>query len=194
MCFVILLLINYKDNVNTPNLQLFSPSFYVELRFLWFVFLSSPFINTEIYNRLLFTSLIALTIIIIFIFSYFKRPVKMTIAIILTLLLILTVATNGVHRTYISKEEYGELKRMTKFIPQPSSSIVLAQHRLEFWTSWTLHIRSGQLRGIKPSEYPKYSKVLYIVQKSNQYKEDVPKAAVLIHPGQYFDSYEVILK
>lgn len=167
--------------------------FYLTL-VLWYVFLSSPFINTEIYNRLLFISLIALTIIIIFVFSYFKRPVKMTIAIILTLLLILTVATNGVHRTYISKEEYGELKQMTKFIPQPSSTIVLAQHRLEFWTSWTLHIRSGQLRGIKPSEYPKYSTVLYIVQKSNQYKEDVPKAAVLIHTGQYFDLYKIYSK
>ena len=76
-------------------------------------------------------------------------------------------------------------------IPKPSSTIVLAQHRLEFWTSWTLRIKSGQLAGIKPYEYPKYSQVLYVVQKSNQFQEEIPKNASLIHTGRYFDLYRI---
>jgi hypothetical protein len=158
---------------------------------LWFVFLSNPFINTAIYNRLLFISLIPLTILIIFIFHYFRKPVKITVAVILALLLMLTVATNGVHRTYISKEEYAEMKEMRKIIAHPSSTIVLAQHRLEFWTSWTLRIKSGQLAGIRPSEYPKFYQVLYIVQKSNQFQEEIPKEAKLIHAGKLFDLYKI---
>ncbi len=165
-------------------------TFYLSL-VLWFVLLSNPFINTAIYNRLLFISLIPLTVIIIFIFNYCRKPVRLTMAIVLSLLLTLTVATSGVRRTYISKDEYTELKSLRKMIPKPSSTIVLAQHRLEFWTSWTLRIKSGQLAGIKPYEYPKYSQVLYVVQKSNQFQEEIPKNASLIHTGRYFDLYRI---
>ncbi|HNW73765.1 MAG TPA: hypothetical protein PKN44_09075 [Bacteroidales bacterium] len=164
--------------------------FYLSL-VIWFVLLSNPFINTAIYNRLLFISLIPLTVITIFIFQYCRKPVRIPIAIVLALLLTLTVATSGVRRTYISKEEYLELSSLRTIIPKPSSTIVLAQHRLEFWTSWTLRIKSGQLSGIKPYEYPKYSQVLYVVQKSNQVQEEIPKSASLIHTGRYFDLYKI---
>jgi hypothetical protein len=159
---------------------------------LWFVFLSNPFINTDIFRRLLFISLIPLTIVIIFFFRYFRKPVRRTIAVILALLLILTVATCGIRKTYISKDEYTELLTVRNMIQKPDSAIVLAQHRLEFWTSWTLRMKSGQLMGIKPKEYSKYSQVLYIVQKSNsRFQEEIPKTAVLIHGGKYFDLYKI---
>jgi hypothetical protein len=159
---------------------------------LWFVFLSNPFINTAIYNRLLFISLIPLSVVVIFVFRYFRKPVRLTIAIVLALLLILTVATSGPRKTYISKEEYTELQTVGSLIAKPGSTIVLAQHRLEFWTSWTLRMKSGQLSGIRPHEYAKYAQVLYIVQKSNSmYQEEIPKTAVLIHGGRYFDLYRI---
>ncbi len=159
---------------------------------LWFVFLSNPFINTAIYNRLLFISLIPLSVVIIFVFKYFRKPVKRTIAVILTLLLILTVVTCGIRKTYISREEYSELLTIRGIIQKPDSTIVLAQHRLEFWTSWTLRMKSGQLSGIEPHEYSKYAQVLYIAQKSNiSLQEEIPGKAVMIRRGRYFDLYRI---
>lgn len=109
-----------------------------------------------------------------------------------TLLLILTVVTGGIRKTYISLEEYNELLTVREIIPKPDSTIVLAQHRLEFWISWTLRMKSGQLSGIEPHEYSKYAQILYIAQKSNiSLQEEIPGKAVMIRRGRYFDLYRI---
>ncbi|HPS63019.1 MAG TPA: hypothetical protein PLK82_08155 [Bacteroidales bacterium] len=159
---------------------------------LWFVLLSNPFINTAIYRRLLFISLIPMSVVIIFVLHYFRKPVKVTLSVILSLLLLLTVVTSGVRKTFISPEENAELKQVRRHIARPSTTIVLAQHRLEFWTSWTLRMKSGQLSGLKPEEYANYSQVLYLVQKSNApYQEPLPAGAARIYEGKYFELYRL---
>jgi hypothetical protein len=158
---------------------------------IWLVSLSNPFINTAIYNRLLFISMIPLTAVMIFLFHHGAKPVKITVAVILSLLLLLTVATSGPRGTFISREEYLEMKEIGKTIPDPATVIVLAQHRVEFWVSWTLRVKSGQLTGIRPDEYRKYSQVLYLSQKNNRFREEVPKEARLIHAGRHFDLYRI---
>jgi hypothetical protein len=161
---------------------------------LWYVFLSNPFNNIDLFERLLFISLIPLTVVMVFVFTFTKRSVKIPFAVILSLLLLLTILTNGPRKTLVSKQEYPELQKIKNLIPQPSSTIVLAQHGLEWWTGWALHTKTGQICGISPEEYPKYSKVLYIVQKNNKYPEKAPENKTLIHEGQYFALYEIYSK
>lgn len=158
---------------------------------LWYVAISNPFINSDIFERMLFISLIPLNIVLIFAFRFLSKRISLTVSIFLIFLLTLTVATMGTRSTILSNSEYEELKSIKNSITTTPQTMVLAQHGTEWWVAWTWRTKTGQLVGLKPSEYSKYARVFYIHQNSSRFKEEAPNSSKLQVKGKYFELYEL---
>jgi len=158
---------------------------------LWYVFLTSPFTGSDVYERLLFISLVPFTVIVIFVFRYLKKGVVLSVAIILSVLILLTVVTLPKRKSFISEKEYAELQQLEKSIINKGKTIVIARHGMEWWAAWILRTKVGLSSGIVSAEYPKYKNVLYLRRKADKNAEYDVANAQLFYDGEYFEVFKL---
>ena len=71
----------------------------------------------------------------------------------------------GGGRPIITEEAHAELQTLTKVIKDPTHTLVVARHGLEWWTAWTLHTHIAQAQAVTSNDWKAFTQVLFIDQK-----------------------------
>jgi hypothetical protein len=161
---------------------------------LWNLFLTSPFTGKDVYERLLFISVVPLTFIVIYAFYYLPKKASIPVAVVLSFFILLTVVTMPKRKSFISKEEYADLKELKTVITNPTATMVIAEHGMEWWAAWVLRTKVSIPSAITQGEYKKYKTVLYIQSGNNKTKKGLPANAIKIEKGKELEFYRLYIK
>jgi hypothetical protein len=67
-------------------------------------------------------------------------------------------------RPMVPVEGMSELASLKSYIPNPSRTLIVARHGLEWWVAWTLQTKIAHADAVKPEDFQRYEKVLYLQQ------------------------------
>jgi len=65
----------------------------------------------------------------------------------------------------IPEDSYVELKSLRASIADPSRTLIIAPHGLEWWVIWTLRTKIAHSHAVRPEDWQKYSMVAVLKQK-----------------------------
>ncbi len=65
----------------------------------------------------------------------------------------------------ITEEAQAELRTLAASVEEPSQTLIVARHGLEWWTAWTLHTHIAQPQALTSEDWKKFKYVWFIEQK-----------------------------
>ena len=65
----------------------------------------------------------------------------------------------------ITEEAQAELRELAKAVEEPSQTLIVARHGLEWWTAWTLHTHIAQAQALTTEDWKNFKYVWFIEQK-----------------------------
>jgi len=87
----------------------------------------------------------------------------------------------------IPENSYAELKSLRSHITDPSKTLIIARHGLEWWVVWTLRTKIAHAGAVRADDWQKYSLVAVLTQKRGRSQPPAHS-----DPSQrVFDEFEV---
>ena len=68
----------------------------------------------------------------------------------------------------IPENSYAELKALSSHITNPSKTLIIARHGLEWWVVWTLRTKISHASAVRADDWQKYSLVAVLTQKRDR--------------------------
>lgn len=134
------------------------------------LFLSSPFLNQDMSSRLELMAFAPGVLLVSFLFARLQiAPVRYgMVACVLAVLLIAVPSTvRSGSSSSIAENSYTELASLKSSISDPSHTLVIARHGLEWWAAWALHTNVAQATAVTSADWKTYTSVLYLQEKGS---------------------------
>jgi hypothetical protein len=127
------------------------------------------------------------------------------------LLVFMTVLFSSIYiiddkKPCIDELSFQDLQNIKKYIPEnKDSTIIIARHGLEFWTSWALHVKVCNDRAMEKLNLDNYNNVLFLqpkkgfgkrphkkrpMNKRSFHEMPIPENSLLIYSSDYFNVYK----
>ena len=107
----------------------------------------------------------------------------------------------------LNETTYADLVNISTIIEDPSKTIIISRHGLEWWVGWTLETKIGQVSAIDEDLFNSYTTVLYLNEinlrhdhkrpepeedKPNPFSEpEIPEGSELVYSSEHFNVYWV---
>lgn len=171
--------------------------------------MSSLIIGQEWFGRLLMMAYVPASLVLAFLIIETSNSINKFIITGFAILLILASVTMGISAKRppsITEEAYLELNQIKQIIDNPSKTLIVARHGLEFWVAWILRTHVAQDRALSPETWDHYDNVLFLEQFAGSagfgpsgpfgkpFREVIiPPDAEIIYEGEYFRLARVLV-
>lgn len=172
----------------------------IRVCFWTMILITFPFLEAEYVRRLSLMLIIPQVIVLFFIWQFPWSKIKNSLALCLSAYVIMSLAVIYIiKRPTLSEPIYSDLEKVDKIIKDRNNTIIVARHGLEYWVSWSLHVKVANNWGVDSTLLNKYNPVLFIEQKNNipiiglDYLADPkPKEGNLkeVYDSEHFKLYE----
>ena len=133
------------------------------------IFLVFPFLGTEWANRLYLMAYLPASLILILLLKYiYKKWLKILLAVLALIIMIIPTPIVIIVRgaPSISEDAYRDLLKLKTEIIDPSKTLIITRHGLEWWTAWLMKVDVAQGWGLTEKDVDKYHDIYYLKQKS----------------------------
>jgi hypothetical protein len=133
--------------------------------------LSSPFVNQDLLSRFSLMAFAPGVILVAFLSAHSRRPVTRVAVVGLTLAAVLASAPSAIRTDSapsIPAASYAELASLQAQVTDPSHTLIIAQHGLEWWAAWVLHTDVAQGQAVTAADWTTYTSVLFLQQTGGQ--------------------------
>ncbi|MGB9694718.1 MAG: hypothetical protein ACP5SB_04940 [Caldisericaceae bacterium] len=132
------------------------------------LFLISPFVSQDFSTRSQIMAFAPGMIALAFFFRHSNNLFKWAVATLVVIALIAGLPSILVTASTpsISAASYYELTTLQSSITEPSETLVIARHGLEWWVAWALHTNVAQANAVTSNDWNDYKNVLYIQEIS----------------------------
>ncbi len=134
------------------------------------VFLSSPLLSQDLSSRFDLMTFATAVILVGFLFArggtVITRSAVTTVTLAIVLMAVPSLA-RSVSSPSIAETSYAELQSLQTQISDTSTTLIIAQHGLEWWTAWALHTDVAQPMAVTDADWATYASVLYLQEIGN---------------------------
>lgn len=134
------------------------------------LFLSSPFLNQDMASRFQLMAFAPAVILVAFLAARSGNLTLRSVLIIGTIAVVLATVPATVqspNRPSIEEASYTELASLQTSITDPSHTLIIARHGLEWWAAWALHTDVAQPTAVTDTDWTTYASVLYLQETGN---------------------------
>lgn len=134
------------------------------------LFLSSPFLSQDMSLRFQLMAFAPAVILVSFVFARSGTPALRSTLVIGTIAVVLATVPATVrspNSPSITEVSYTELTGLQTSIADPSHTLIIARHGLEWWAAWALHTDVAQPMAVTDADWTTYASVLYLQEIGN---------------------------
>jgi uncharacterized membrane protein YozB (DUF420 family) len=134
------------------------------------LFLSSPFLSQDMSSRFQLMAFAPAVILVSFVAARSGIPAlrfALVISIIAVVLATVPATVRSPNGPSIVEASYTELASLQTSITNPSHTLIIARHGLEWWAAWTLHTDVAQATAVTDADWTTYASVLYLQETGN---------------------------
>jgi hypothetical protein len=134
------------------------------------LFLSSPFLSQDMSSRFQLMAFAPAVILVSFVVARSGTPALRSALVIGTIAVILATVPATVrspNSPSITEASYTELTGLQTSIADPSHTLIIARHGLEWWAAWALHTDVAQATAVTDADWTTYTSVLYLQETGN---------------------------
>jgi hypothetical protein len=134
------------------------------------LFLSSPFLSQDMASRFQLMAFAPVVILVSFVSARSGNPALRSALVIGTIAVVLATVPAIVRSSTspsIPEESYTELRGLQTSITDPSHTLIIARHGLEWWAAWALRTDVAQATAVTDADWTTYTSVLYLQETGN---------------------------
>ncbi len=134
------------------------------------LFLSSPFLDQDLLSRFSLMAFAPGVILLAFLFAHSRNILTRVTVIAVTLAVVLVSAPSAIRTDsapFVPETSYAELTSLRAYVSDPSHTLIIAEHGLEWWTAWALHTDVAQPMAVTAADWTTYASVLYLQETGN---------------------------
>lgn len=134
-------------------------------------FTASPFLESELGNRLYMMAYVPSAIVTVFLLKYtYSKWLRVTLSVLILALTVFLAPAAVYIRSgkCITDEAYQDLLKLKSVIKNPDKTLIITRHGLEYWSAWALEVDVGSGRDMTDEDLKKYDAVYYLRQESGQ--------------------------
>ncbi|HEY5000684.1 MAG TPA: hypothetical protein VII15_02475 [Candidatus Cryosericum sp.] len=134
------------------------------------LFLSSPFLSQDMSSRFVLMAFAPAVILVGFLFARGGTVITRSAVTVVTLAVVLLAVppvVRSVSSPSIAQASYAELQSLQAQVSDASTTLVIAQHGLEWWAAWALHTDVAQPMAVTDADWTAYTSVLYLQETGN---------------------------
>jgi hypothetical protein len=134
------------------------------------LFLSSPLLSQDLSSRFSLMTFAPAVILVGFVFARGGTVITRSALTAVTLAIVLMAVPSlvqSVSSPSIAEASYAEVQSLQTQVSDASTSLVIAQHGLEWWAAWVLHTDVAQPMAVTDADWTTYMSVLYLQQTGN---------------------------
>ncbi|MCX6083958.1 MAG: hypothetical protein NT102_03220 [Caldiserica bacterium] len=149
------------------------------------LFLSSPFLSQDMSSRFQLMAFAPAVILISFVAARSGIPALRFALVIGTIAVVLAsipATVRSPNRPSIVEASYTELASLQTSITDPSHTLIIARHGLEWWAAWALHTDVAQATAVTDTDWTTYTSVLYLQETGNSIGAGMGAPGITVRP------------
>jgi hypothetical protein len=149
------------------------------------LFLSSPFLSQDMSSRFQLMAFAPAVILVGFLAARSGILALRSAVVIGTLAAVLVTVPATVrspNSPSIAEASYTELASLQTSITDPSHTLIIARHGLEWWTAWALHTDVAQATAVTDADWATYASVLYLQEAGSSIGAGMGAPGMAVRP------------
>jgi hypothetical membrane protein len=134
------------------------------------LFLSSPFLSQDMASRFQLMAFAPAVVLVAFLAARTGTLVLRSAVVVGVIAVVLATVPGTVqspNSPSIAEASYTELTSLKTSMSDPSHTLIIARHGLEWWTAWALHTDVAQATAVTDADWTTYASVLYLQETGN---------------------------
>ncbi len=134
------------------------------------LFLSSPFLSQDMASRFQLMAFAPAVVLVAFLAARSGNLVLRSAVVVGVISVVLSTVPGAVqspNKPSITEASYNELASLKTSISDPSHTVIIARHGLEWWAAWALHTDVAQATAVTDKDWTTYTSVLYLQETAN---------------------------